>query len=119
MANEVENLAVIGTRLVFFADGLFALAATIDGRLDEAKDEESKKTSELLSTTLNIVGAWAQLFGDYILFKAAQLDFENNMNSGESFDDKAGRLEVFVAGSQVALDVLEVQLAERAAVVVR
>lgn len=119
MANEVENLAVIGTRLVFFATGLFALAATVDSRMEEAKDEESKKTGELLSTTLNIVGAWTQLFGDYILFKAAQLDFENNMNSGESFDDRSARLEVLAAGSQVVVDVLEVQLAERAADVVR
>lgn len=85
----------------------------------EAQTEEAKKTAELLSTTLNIVGAWAQRFGDYILFQAAQLDFENNMNSGETFDDKAGRLEILVAGAQVVLDVVEVQLAERAADVVR
>jgi hypothetical protein len=119
MEEDLAKLTVLGNYLVFFADGLFVLAAKTEARAEEIQDEECKKAAEYLAITLNLVGSWTQLFGDYLLFKAAQADFENNKNSGEPFDEYAGNLEVLVAGSQVALDVLSVQLAERAADVVR
>lgn len=119
MAGEVENLNVIGTHLVFFANGLFALAANTEARAEEVQDEENKKAVVDLAITLNIVGAWTQLFGDYILFKAAQLDFNDKVQSNELFDEQADRLQLTVTEAQVVLDVLAVQLAERAGEVVR
>jgi hypothetical protein len=119
MAGEVENLNIIGNKLVFFANGLFALAANIEARAEEIQDEESKKTAADLAVTFNIVGAWIQLLGDYILFKAAQLDFIDKVESNELFDEQADRLQLTVTEAQVVLDVLAVQLAERAAEVVR
>ena len=119
MAGEIENLNVIGNHLVFFADGLFVLAANTEARAEEVQDEESKKAAADFAITLNILGTWAQLFGDYILFKAAQIDFNDKMDSKELFDEQADRLELMVTEAQVVLDVLEVQLAERAAEVVR
>jgi hypothetical protein len=119
MVGEVENLNVIGTHLVFFANGLFALAANTEAQAEEIQDEESKKAAADLAITFNIVGAWIQLFGDYILFKAAQLDFSDKMGSDELFDEQGDRFELMVTEAQVVLDVLAVQLAERAAEVVR
>lgn len=119
MANEEENSEILGTRLVFFADGLFALSATVSARAEESQDEDAKKACEYLAVTFNVIGAWVQLLGDYLLFQVVQKELEDNLNSAEPFDEQAGRLEVLVAGSQVALDILEVQLAERAAEIVR
>jgi hypothetical protein len=119
MAGEVQNLNIIGNHLVFFANGLFALAANTVVRAEEIQDEESKKVVADLAITFNIVGAWIQLFGDYILFKAAQLDFNDKVESNELFDEQGGRLQLTVTEAQVVLDVLAVQLAERAAEVVR
>ena len=119
MAGEVENLNLIGTWLAFLADGLFVLVATTEARAEETQDEECKKAAAYLVSTFNIIGAWAQLIGDYLLLKAVQMEFDENLKSNKPFDEQAGRLDILVSGSQVVIDVLEVQLAERGAEIVQ
>lgn len=114
MSSEADKLNIMGSEIVFFADGLFVLAATTEAKANNIEDEENKKLLSNLADTFNIIGAWTQLFGDYILFKAAELEIEESLKSNQPFDIEAGRLNIMVSEAQVILDVLEVQLAERA-----
>lgn len=115
MANEADNLNIIGSYIVFFADALFVLAATTEAQAEEIEDEEGKQMTLYLASTFNIAGVWAQVLGDYILFKAAQLEYEDDLKSDEPFDEQGSRLNILISEAQVIIDVAEVQLAERAA----
>lgn len=114
MSSEAGKLNIIGNEIGFLADGLLVLAATTEAEANEIEDEENKKLLSNLADTFNIIGAWVRLFGDYILLKAAELEIEENLKSNQPFDIETSRFNVFVAEAQVIVDVLTVQLAERA-----
>jgi hypothetical protein len=114
VASEVNKLSVIGNNLVFVANALFALAANIVAKAEDIENSNSKEAAENLASTLVVTGAWIQLLGDYIISKAAQLQFQESLESGEPFDEQLLRLTLLAAQAQVVLDVLFVQIAEKA-----
>jgi hypothetical protein len=115
MINEADKLNIIGNELDLLAEGLFVLAARTQAEVKLIQDKESQELVSSLANTFNIAGAWLQLLGDYILFKAAELQFEENLKANEPFDIQSGKLNVLVSEAQVIIDILEVQLAEKQA----
>lgn len=114
MFSEADKLNILGNNIVLFGDAIAVLAATTEAKSKEIQDKESQELAEELADFLNITASWAELLGDYILFKAAELEFEENMKSNEPFDVQGSKLNILVSEAQVIIDIMEVQLAERA-----
>lgn len=111
-----DELNILGNEIVFIADGLFVIASTTESSSKKAQTEKEKQSLSDCASTFNIIAAWLTLLGDYILLKAAEKEIEEKIQTGES-PSELSQLNITTAKAQVIIDAVEVDLAERAAIV--